>query len=319
MIFAVLFGLAILLGYYLNQHRFNYWRRRGFQQLEPKFIFGDAKSIITLKQPVGVFYQDLYNKFKKSRVVGVYVSYVPALLITDPKLVQDIMVRDFSSFTDRVLPTDEEKDPLNGNLFSTYGQRWRDLRTKLTPTFTSGKLKGMFPVIKDCSQVLDDYLVKQVNGGVNVFEFRDLMARYNTNIISSVAFGIDNDCINDPDHPFRKIGAKVFEANFENGIKQMIVLFSPKILEMLNMTSTNSAVQEFMFSVVKQTVDYREKEKFSRNDFIQLLIDLKNQGYVSVDKGRNSDEVKKAPVNSTKFDFNALVAQVFIFFVAGKR
>lgn len=80
----------------------------------------------------------------------------------------------------------------------------------------------MFSIIRNCGHVLNDYLELNLKNGVDVFEFRDLMARFNTNIISSVAFGIDNDCINEPDHIFRRMGAKFFETSFSNGIRNMV-------------------------------------------------------------------------------------------------
>lgn len=137
---------------------------------------------------MGEYLQEVYNKCKSHRIVGIYMTYNPMLVVTDPKLVQDIMIRDFNSFHDRPMSANEEYDPLSGHLFMLQGQKWRDLRVKLSPTFTSGKLKGMFPVIRDCGNVLDTYLENKVSGGEDIFEFRDLMSRYSLNIISSVVF-----------------------------------------------------------------------------------------------------------------------------------
>ena len=320
MIFAILIGLVIVFGYFLNQYSLNYWSRQGFKQLDPKFLVGDAGSQMRLKESMGEYYSELYNKYKKLRIFGIYFSYNPLLVVTDPKLVQDILIRDFNSFHDRPMPMDEENDPLTAHLFNLPGQKWRDLRVKLSPTFTSGKLKGMFSIIKDCSQVLEDYLIKNVKSGVDVFEFRDLMARYNTNIISSVAFGIDNDCINEPDHLFRRMGAKIFEPSFKNGMKGILSFISPKLFSLLRLKQTDQEVEDFIFSIVKQSVEHREEKNVSRNDFMQLLVQLKNQGYVSVDKGdKEGGEIKTDSGVVKKMDMNALAEQVFVFFIAGEK
>lgn len=116
----------------------------------------------------------------------------------------------------------QEKNPLSAHLFALTGQRWRDLRVKLSPTFTSGKMKGMYPTIVDCANVLEEYLIKSVKNGTDVFEFRDLLARYTTNVISSVAFGVENDCINDRDNIFRQMGIKIFTPTTKSRFIRMI-------------------------------------------------------------------------------------------------
>lgn len=278
----------------------------------------------------------MYSKHKELKIFGIYLSYRPVLILTDPKLVQDILIRDFQSFHDRPMPVNEEKDPLSGHLFNIgikecnsnwknnkkftrtlAGQKWRDLRVKLSPTFTSGKLKGMFPIIKNCGQTLSDYLAKSVENNVDVIEFRDLMARFNTNIISSVAFGIDNDCINEPDHLFRKMGAKFFEPSLKNGVRGMMMfLGGSKWLHKVGMKSVDDDVEEFMFSIVKQNVEYREDKSFSRNDFMQLLIQLKNQGFISVDKDdKDSEQVKNPAEKLSKINMNELTAQAFVWVI----
>jgi hypothetical protein len=39
--------------------------------------------------------------------------------------------------------------------------------------------------------------------------------------------------------------------------------------------------------VVEETVGYRERNNVTRNDFMQLLIQLKNQGYLETDNQDN--------------------------------
>jgi cytochrome P450 family 6 len=286
----ILIRVVVVLGYLLNDYLFSYWSKLGIKQLKPTFLVGNAEAMMKLKVSMSEYLQQLYNKHKDSKILGIYIMYRPILLANDPELVQDIMIRDFTSFHDRPITFDEKKDPLSGHLFSISGQKWRDLRVKLSPTFTSGKLKAMFPIIKNCGKTLEVYLANSVKNGADVFELRDLMARFNTNIISSVAFGIDKDCINEPDHLFRRMGLKIFETSLKNGIRGLVRFMLPSLFHKLGLKVVDNDVEEFIFSIVKQTVEYREQKNFSRNDFMQMLIQLKNQGYVSVDQEKEEKE-----------------------------
>lgn len=39
-------------------------------------------------------------------------------------------------------------------------------------------------------------------------------------------------------------------------------------------------LNDFFFNCVKSTIDYREENNVQRNDFMQLLIELKNKGKI---------------------------------------
>ncbi|KAL7017107.1 hypothetical protein ACKWTF_010250 [Chironomus riparius] len=322
----ILLCIIFLLGafYLLNIYIFNYWKRRNIPQAEgQKILVGDASTMFLRKECLGEFFQTMYNKYKHHKFIGAYLSYRPVLIVNDPELIQDIMIRNFTSFHDRPVPINEEVDPLTKNLFFIKGQKWRDLRVKMSPTFTSGKLKLMFSIMTDCGKVLQDYIEKNLQENKNVFEFRDLLARFTTNIISSVAFGIDNDCINEPDNIFRKMGMKIFDQGIVQGMKNVIGLLTPAFFVKLNISLFHRDIYDFIVSLVHQTIEYREKNNFHRNDFMQLLIELKNQGYISVDKNsKDEDEIEWKFEDSNGHEMKNLTiediaAQVFVFFAAG--
>jgi cytochrome P450 family 6 len=173
----------------------------------------------------------------------------------------------------------------------------------------------MFPVIRNCSKVLDNYIDSNFEKGTDVFEFRDLMARFNINLISSVAFGIDNDCINDPDHIFRKVGSKIFESSALNAVRFACWLLQPKLFHKVGLRTTSKEVYDFIYTLVNQTIDYREKNNFSRNDFMQILIQLKNQGFITGDK--DSEDAKESAKANKKFTIDEIAAQTFVFFLGG--
>jgi cytochrome P450 family 6 len=293
-IIVALIGAIIYLA---NKYFFSFWTRLKVKQIEPSFVVGNAGKLFTLKSSMGDFFENIYNSYKNERFVGAYLSYSPVLIVNDPELIQNIMISDFSTFHDRPTPGDAaENYPLVGNLFNLRGQKWRDLRIKFSPTFTSGKLKMMFPTMRDCGKVLQEYVAKEIKSGQTTFDFKDLSARFTINNISSVAFGVDNDCINEPDNIFRKMGLKLFEPSLRNGIVNTLAFFAPRFFTWSKIAPFPADLEEFIYSLVNETVEFREKNNVQRNDFMQMMIQLKNQGYVSaMSRTQNGSKKRASP------------------------
>lgn len=298
--------ILFLLNYYLHHH----WTRHGFPQLEPKFLLGDIANLFLLQESIAEIYGKLYSKNKNHKIIGLYFTYRPGLLVTDTDLIQNILVKDFNHFHDHGLYVDTERDPLSGHLFSLNGEKWRSLRNKLSPLFSPGKLKVMFPTFLSCATNLQEHVKQCVVSGEDIIEIRDLLARYTTDIIASVAFGYENDSINEPDNIFRKMGAKVFKPNLKAGLRALFLFLVPKFNKILGMKIADNDVEHFMFSMVQQTIEYRKRTKNQRNDFMQMMIKLMECGKID---GHDSDETNEL---NFKLDFLSVTAQAFVFFIA---
>lgn len=71
----------------------------------------------------------------------------PTLMMQSPELLKRITVKDFSSFSDRHMES-HKGDPLGFyNMVMVKGAMWRKIRSKMSPFFTSGKLKLMFYLV----------------------------------------------------------------------------------------------------------------------------------------------------------------------------
>lgn len=115
-------------------------------------------------------------KYKEHRVIGIYFFHKPNLIIADLDLIRVVLTKEFGSFHDRGVYCNEKNDPLSAHLFSLPGKKWRNLRVMMTPTFTSGKIKQMFPILRECSEELAKYLENKAQMKDTV-EMKNLFAR----------------------------------------------------------------------------------------------------------------------------------------------
>ncbi|VEN42421.1 unnamed protein product [Callosobruchus maculatus] len=222
--------------------------------------------------------------------------FTPALVVVDIELVKRILQVDFQHFWGHGAFIND-KDNLSFHLFNLEGPRWKRDRAKLSPTFTSGKMKMMFQLIVSCTdeltKVLDETSLK------NPVDIKDIMSRFTTDVIGSCAFGIECNSLKDPNDDFRKYGRKVTDQlNVEGTVRQFIPLFVPhSLLHLINFHCQNRSIGSFYNRMVKATVNYRKDNNVVRKDFMQLLIELtEGEDPLSIDD---------------------IVAECFLFFVAG--
>jgi len=267
--------LAVVYIYF--KWSFTYWKKRNVPYIEPIFPFGNFIDMVLTRRPTGDICADIYNKLEGHNFGGTYIFTSPRLVVIGPDLIKDVLVKDFSTFHDRGVYINEEVEPLTGHLFSLTGMKWRNLRFKLTPTFTSGKLKMMFQKLVDCGKGLQTCLEKVAETG-DVIEIKDILARFSTDVISSCAFGIECNCLKNEDAEFRRWGRKIFEPSFKRRFIRILSSIAPVVLDVLKISSFDSDVSKYFRNMVQETVEYREKNNVKRNDFLQLLIQLKNKG-----------------------------------------
>nr|CAD7454737.1 unnamed protein product [Timema tahoe] len=323
-------------------YAYGYWRRRNITYIPAPFsIFGNVGDMIFMKKTPALVMRDLYNKLDGEPYGGIFIGATPIMLIRDPEVIKQVFVKNFTSFMDRHLDINEKVNPVEENLFFMKGEKWRWLRSKLTPTFSSGKLKMMFQVLTECASEMNTY-VESIASKQESIEMRELFAQYNTEIIGSCAFGIKFNTINNPKSEFRAIGRTIFDQSFFQMMKGLIITIFPGLAKCFTFTIFDLKTSRFFRGIVEDTIAHREKNEISRNDFLQLLIQLKKKGYVTEDStqlkedaylyykiGDEGSSVRKefdktasiVPLHChlpvSELTDGLLAAQCFVFFLAG--
>lgn len=157
---GILILTTLMVVFYLYMTRnFKYWKKRGIlETASPTFFFGNFADCLLFKKAPADYLREMYNQAKGLPYIGFYVLDKPFLLIRDRELVKNILVKDFNYFSNRYVLADP-KDRLGyATLFFLRNPAWKVIRTKMTPFFTSGKMKKMFDLMIQCGKNLDQYL-----------------------------------------------------------------------------------------------------------------------------------------------------------------
>ncbi|XP_058788665.1 probable cytochrome P450 6a14 [Phymastichus coffea] len=309
-----IFALLCILYLYFKIIVFTYWKRHGIPHDSFTIPFGIFNNDFFMQRTtMGNVVKSSYEKLKKNRFHGLYIFHTRVLMINDPELIKQILVKDFANFCDRGLYDNAEIDPLIGHLFFLSGDKWRTLRAKLSPTFTSGKLKHMFPILNDIAHEM--LLVTEENlRKTNIIEMKDLIARYTTDTIFSLAFGLNSQALKYPDSEFRHYGDLTIETNI---IRGSLGFFAPKILYALKQPFTDPKVIKFFTELFKDMVDKRRSEKIKRRDFLDSLIDLMDNEQIVDREMENSSKDISAEKIARRLELLEATAQAFVFFIAG--
>jgi cytochrome P450 family 6 len=277
--------VAVILAtvYIYIKSSYSYWTKLGIPISNPIVPFGDFFEQVIKNSSFQTEITKLYKTFEGYRYVGLYGFGKRILLVRDIDLIRDILVKDFSHFHDRGVNVSKKGNPLDQHLFSLTGAKWRNLRLKLTPTFTSGKMKMMFGTMVECGKELKDILLQTARKG-EAIEIKDILARYATDIIASCAFGIQCNCLQNPDAEFRVWGRKIFLITCRTKIFRLLSLLMPSLIRRFGVSFTPTDVSNYFTKMVNETVEYREKNDIQRNDFMQLMIQLKNKTLVAGDE-----------------------------------
>ncbi|XP_054270759.1 probable cytochrome P450 6a13 [Macrosteles quadrilineatus] len=288
--------IAVCVYYYMTA-TYRFWKDRGVPFAKPEFFFGNIRKPILRQLSAVDNHKCIYNQFRKERFVGYFVFRRPILMIRDPVLIEKILVKDFNHFIDRGMPADPDSEPLAINLFLAKGQKWRKLRYKLTPTFTSGKLKSMFEQISNCGEdlvrILETHALSK-----NDVEAKQIVSLFTTDVIASCAFGLQLKADSPEGDEFRKMASQVFTPSLKQVIKLNFMFLLPKFAKFLGITALGKDMNNFFLNLSKATIEYREKNGVKRNDFVQLLINLRQQ------------EENQCPENSQEGDSDSLIDQL---------
>ncbi|XP_067142454.1 cytochrome P450 3A8-like isoform X5 [Centruroides vittatus] len=281
---------------------YSYWKRRGIPSPKTMWLLGSYGT--RWKEPQGYIELEWYKKY--GRIFGIYEGLNPILMVSEPELIKNILIRDFNKipnqrrwqFGDRII---------DNMVITMEDEEWRRLKTTLTPIFSIAKVKKLIPKINKCVKALENNLYEVANKGKPV----DYTQYFNVFIMDSISRCAFNMVIDSHDYvknPFVNAVANIFSSVPWRNL--MLAIF-PKLSELLKLSVADTKSTSFLYKTVLEILEKRkmhENEKY--DDFLQWM--LESSGSENIDEKSNYDTSKNKYVTRDE-----IISQCILFFIVG--
>ncbi|KAE8296549.1 Thromboxane-A synthase [Larimichthys crocea] len=266
-LFLVFLGLL----YWYSVYPFSVLSRCGIKHPKPIPFFGK----FLFRQG---FFKPINDIIKThGRVCGYYLGRRPVVVVADPDMLRQVMVRDFSSFSNRMTVRFATK-PMSDCLLLLKNERWKRVRSILTPTFSAAKMKEMVPLINTATDALMNNLNVYAESG-EAFDIHKCFGSFTMDVIASVAFATQVDSQNHPDDPFVHHAQMFFSFSFFRPIIMFFIAFPFIAAPLVGLipNKRRDQMNQFFINSIRKIIKQREEQppEQRRRDFLQLMLDAR--------------------------------------------
>ncbi|CAH1395596.1 unnamed protein product [Nezara viridula] len=111
-------------------------------------------------------------------------------------------------------------------------------------------------------------------------DMKEIMELFSMDVIGSCAFGIDPGVTQNPNSSFRTMGQKIFEFSAVQQFRFAVLSLLPNLASKLNFSFFKPEVVKYYCDIILNTLEFRKKHEIERNDFIQMMLQLRSKGKI---------------------------------------
>uniref|UniRef100_A0A1I7ZUI0 Cytochrome P450 n=1 Tax=Steinernema glaseri TaxID=37863 RepID=A0A1I7ZUI0_9BILA len=264
----------------------------GLKGPEPGLILGNLGQLGVEMKKNGMLMAKVFEKWAKEygETFGYHSGRDFFVVSKNLDLIQSVLVKRFDCFTDRM------KMPLispamSDSLLVAEHIKWKYMRSTLSPTFTTGKIKKMTATV--CHKI--DDVLKQLEKHAERGDCFDIFTTYKgmtLDVIAKVAFGLDTNCIGDPKDSFLAHTREFFKdmpSPSKNPSMMLGVLF-PEIGPLCSFWRSKTAKQgkaeAWLFDVLRRVIKERAATHDQNIEYFDTLKLLLDQSQTADETGR---------------------------------
>lgn len=315
-----LFGLILVaLGanvYYW--HKFSFWSKRGLKTPTPIPILGNTHTLFTKsRETLETEWSEKYG-----RVYGYYVGSTPSFACADLDVLNQVCIKGFSKFRNRSVFGVENRYERH-LLFRLRDDEWHLIRSILSPTFSSGRMKIIFKLHDRCTDVLIDSYADKLKES-SVVDPTELFRNFGISSSLSAFFSIN------PKDDDKKVLVEKSKGFGTFKLWRFILSFVvPKpLLRLVGFTTNPDHTLRYFDQATRKIIEDRKRSGKKCADYLQMLIDLEENQLVERDTGESLDKhyidsdpalENRVAVNKSRIVLNheQIVAQLMTFLLLG--
>nr|QUF59376.1 cytochrome p450 CYP3045A1 [Brachionus angularis] len=309
-------------------YSYKFFQKRNIKTPPYQFFFGNLTEIRKDKKLSKVIRQ-WTEKYGKT--YGFYQGHTPYLVTSDLELINEIFIKQYNNFSaKKTQPLDRQDDASKQSIITATKGRWKRMRNIMNPTFSSSKMRELYPSMKLCIDKLLEKIDQNVDQEIDVMS---LFKKFTMDTIWNCAFGIDRNmqysslgdlyikCSDESLEDFANYSTMMYLATYFSEFRKYIV-YAFLVYNHIMIKLFGEKYVDPLFWIreeVVEVVDTRQKEnsKIKKRDYLQLLMDAysKNTNSLNENQKTNFSELYL----SKKLSLDEIKMNLSIFMMAGSE
>ncbi|KAL8558302.1 hypothetical protein ACOMHN_059549 [Nucella lapillus] len=261
----------------------------------PSLLMGNMNYITT--RGFGAAFKDWQQEF--GPIYGIYRAKRASIVIHDPKMLREVMVKQFDAFPNRIKLRVTDREPLCHMLQFLEGDHWRHVRRVLSPGFSSGKLKLMLPIIQRSCRHLADHVRQLAENGQHV-DIKDLSNAFSMEVTAGAGFGLEVRCVGNPGEPFSQAACRIL---YPAKWKFTLLFLFPWLFDVLSSVGLSlfpARDTAYLTDVIRAALRQRRQDTEQKyKDYLQCLVEAeRGEGRGMESEGGDDREVDTPSLNT---------------------
>ncbi|KAI1716631.1 cytochrome p450 domain-containing protein [Ditylenchus destructor] len=267
---AVLYTLFCLtVAFWLIYNQKSYFTKRGIPSPKGEWITGHGRIVF---ENMATFDGDTMKELG-TNYFGAFILSQKEYTFMDLDFIKDVAVKKFSHFQDRAFISTNNSKAAKKSIFRNFitiktGEDWKRVRNRVTPAFTTGKIKKIIPTFNECAKRSFGVIENHIAQGKEV-DLKALTGQIVMDVIGHGGFSMDFDVYSPEESPLLVNAKKAFSGfirSWRVAFTMLCPVFTEKIEQIFGIDMLSNESHQFFEKFLLDLYDKRKGDPLAKED-----------------------------------------------------